>query len=874
MKNQMSNLTTINTMEENADIKLLRKMEKGEEPNKIDLFDYQKKHAEKLIDVLMNNNAALDASDPGTGKTYIASYVCAKLNIRPIVICPKSVVSRWISVLEQFGVNFVMVTNYELITRGKYYYKGTKMVCPYIKQNGKKKYEWKVDSDMIFIYDEVHKCKFFDTLNAKTLLAAKDTKAKILMLSATIMEKPSEFAMYAYILNFSNDMQVLMKWIRKLSTPAKTIHSLLFDKLNPKAARLSIAELGDKFPKTQITAETYTMKGSIGIAKEYEKIQEKIKAMKETGSNSNFILTKLQNEFRQIELFKIPTFIELTLDHLENNFSVVIFVNYTDTLELLLSNLKEHKIATSTIHGGQSAKERDENIDLFQTDQTRVMVANIKAGGVGVSLHDITGKHQRISLISPTYSATSLIQVLGRVHRTGAKSKSLQRIIFAANTPEENISKMLYKKLSNLSLLNDGDLEGYYIDGLVKDEEYDKSLTGQNKDLSIIIDEQLEQLKHKRMVRVDKIADLFPKVIDKISGTSAIYLIKGIKIFEGINILLLGEHHDRNNGCKKCGENCVDMMNLMTYITYNLRPNILDAYLEIPYTPSDKTMFALVGTKGLVLNGDESRLGHIFNQFKYLLLHNTQTTINMRLHIVDVRRDISLTPNEHHNAQILLDMFTDLMLYRSSDMSRMTQEQIDTVAENLRLIQGMLEDEKVLAAVRGLLTYTNDKLLQIVKINKQKEQLIKSYETIDSERIHKAIDRIQQTVKESFSIGEKEYEYLLKVRKLFKHNTYRDSNNYLYFFLKKMEDRGYDNRDDDSPLLNLVVLHSVYMDAYAVYRMLRIFDDKKQANCMFYGGEAHTKNIRKLLLSTKYFKLIARRNQSDMPDDCSVIENV
>ena len=49
-------------------------------------------------------------------------------------------------------------------------------------------------------------------------------------------------------------------------------------------------------------------------------------------------------------------------------------------------------------------------------------------------------------------------QCTGRVWRESSKSKSIQKIIFAANTVEERVCESVNKKLDNLDLLNDGDL--------------------------------------------------------------------------------------------------------------------------------------------------------------------------------------------------------------------------------------------------------------------------------------------------------------------------------------------------------------------------------------------------------------------------------
>jgi superfamily II DNA or RNA helicase len=65
-----------------------------------------------------------------------------------------------------------------------------------------------------------------------------------------------------------------------------------------------------------------------------------------------------------------------------------------------------------------------------------------------------------VALICPTFSATELKQALGRIHRAGGRSKSVQKIIFTAGTIEEKICETVRRKLGNLELLNDGDLQG------------------------------------------------------------------------------------------------------------------------------------------------------------------------------------------------------------------------------------------------------------------------------------------------------------------------------------------------------------------------------------------------------------------------------
>ena len=293
-------------------------------------------------------------------------------------------------------------------------------------------------------------------------------KVNMLLLSATVSDHPEKFRIFFYILNFIDPDQVmkqnlsyekyqyiLTKWIFRDARPLFRINGMLYP---DRAARMRIDVLGDLFPETQITAQPYTVdkKREIEIEREYSVIQKELDRLRDKKDKDKMnVLVKILRSQQKIELLKAPLFVELANDFLENKFSIVIFVNYTQTLKLISKMLN----TTCLIWGEQTGDERDKNIRNFMENKERVIICNIKAGSVGLSLHDVQGGHPRVSLISPTWSSIDLTQALGRIHRAGGKSKSLQRIVYVANTVEERIADKVQKKIKDINTINNGDLD-------------------------------------------------------------------------------------------------------------------------------------------------------------------------------------------------------------------------------------------------------------------------------------------------------------------------------------------------------------------------------------------------------------------------------
>jgi SNF2 family DNA or RNA helicase len=268
----------------------------------------------------------------------------------------------------------------------------------------------------------------------------------------------------------------------------KGVHEVLY---NEYASRMKIKDLGDLFPENKVLAQCYDMKNHEEIEKQYKIIEEEVELLKSKEENSGCALTRILYARMRIEALKMPTFVEMTKALLEEEKSVAIFVNFTQTLKMLAEELD----VKCLVYGEQTLEERNKNIDDFNNDSCRIIICNIRSGGVGISLHDLHGKYPRVSLISPSWSAQDTIQALGRIHRAKGKTPVIQRIIFCSQTVEEKVCNNMKEKIINIGQLNDGNNESYIYEGLTDDKEVclDEELT----EFELLF-RQITALNHKR----------------------------------------------------------------------------------------------------------------------------------------------------------------------------------------------------------------------------------------------------------------------------------------------------------------------------------------------------------------------------------------
>jgi len=428
------------------------------EDSKIDssgLLKWQVEPMTRLVEILKTNLSAVDSSSTGVGKTYTACSVAKNLGLALGVICPKAVIPSWHDASKHIGTEIKFVVNYEGLkfTAGEKYIVWTPMGYPV----------WKISErdPVLLVFDEAHRCKDHNlSKNALMLISAVSQKIRHLLVSATLADSPLHMRAVGYSLGLHNGRN-FQEWIRSLGCwkdsnnrwhftggedSMKRIRSSIFPS---RGVRIRADDLGKDFLTTLITAEVIEASGADKI---YESLQKRLeKVQEQTESYHKTVLTEVLGARRRVELLKVPSMVSLAKDAIEEDNSVAIFVCFNETVEALKEALK-----CPTITGETPQNERNRIMKVFRADRIPAVVLNISAGGVGISLH---GARQRLSLISPSWSAIDLIQTIGRVRRAGG-SHSVQKILFANGSVEESVCARVRSKVGCIETLNDGDTQG------------------------------------------------------------------------------------------------------------------------------------------------------------------------------------------------------------------------------------------------------------------------------------------------------------------------------------------------------------------------------------------------------------------------------
>ncbi len=163
-------------------------------------------------------------------------------------------------------------------------------------------------------------------------------------------------------------------------------------------------------------------------------------------------LGKLKQVCSQAKILRICEDIQ---NAVEQGQKVIVFSQFTATVEHIEATLRANKIRSVTLTGATQQDDRQHAVDAFQDPESdfKVFIANIKAGGVGLTLTAAS----IVIFADMDWSPETHRQAEDRAHRIGQTGTVNVYYYIAENTIEEDIIDILTAKQETIGTLTGGE---------------------------------------------------------------------------------------------------------------------------------------------------------------------------------------------------------------------------------------------------------------------------------------------------------------------------------------------------------------------------------------------------------------------------------
>ena len=160
---------------------------------------------------------------------------------------------------------------------------------------------------------------------------------------------------------------------------------------------------------------------------------------------------------RATGLAKIDAAIDWIRDHHDGapDRPLIVWGIHRDVLNGLTDQLGPH-MRVAAIHGGTGHTERDEIVQRFQAGQIDVLVAQIVAAGVGLTLT----RSSDVLFVETDWTPAGVVQAEDRVHRIGQTSSVQITTLLAERTLDAKIHATLHASIQTLDHLTPGSDHG------------------------------------------------------------------------------------------------------------------------------------------------------------------------------------------------------------------------------------------------------------------------------------------------------------------------------------------------------------------------------------------------------------------------------
>jgi SWI/SNF-related matrix-associated actin-dependent regulator 1 of chromatin subfamily A len=401
-------------------------------------------HQKEAIQKLVENKKFILADDMGLGKT--TSTIIAALESgskKVLIICPATLKINWKREIENYsdksvyiaeGKNFstdadFVIINYDIIKNF---------------HDTKKKGESQIlDANFdLVVVDEAHYIKNATAQRTKLINDLVKKVDRLWLLTGTPMtSRPIDYFNLLSLI----DSPVAKNWVAyairycagyQFNVGGRKVWNVMgasnLEELRDRTAGLTLRRLKENvldLPDKIITPVYLRLKSKMyeEIMGEYYDWYDK---NPEESKSLTVQFTKLTKIRQVIADEKISQTIELAENIVEQGKKVIIFCNFTDSLNKICEHFGK---AAVKVDGSMSKPERQNSVDSFQdNDKIKVFVGNIKAAGVGLTLTS----GEAVIFNDLSFLPSDMVQAEDRAYRYGQKNNVLVYYPIFDNTIE------------------------------------------------------------------------------------------------------------------------------------------------------------------------------------------------------------------------------------------------------------------------------------------------------------------------------------------------------------------------------------------------------------------------------------------------------
>ena len=429
----------------------------------VDYEKYSKRpllsHQREAIQKLLENKKFILADDMGLGKTTSSIVAALESSAKKIlIICPATLKINWKREIENYSDRSIF------IAEGKQFSLEHDFVIinyDIIKNfhDTKKKDESQIlgaNFDLVVI-DEAHYIKNAQAQRTKLINDLVKKIDRLWLLTGTPMtSRPIDY----YNLLSLIDSPVAKNWMAyvirycqgyQFKVGSRKVWNVMgasnLEELRDRTSGLTLRRLKEDvldLPEKIITPIYLRLK-----SKEYEEVMGEYYNWYEKNPEESKSLTvqftKLTKVRQIIANEKITQTIELAENILEQDKKVIIFCNFTESLNKIVEHFGKSAVK---VDGSMSKVERQHSVDEFQDNpKVKVFVGNIKAAGVGLTLTSA----EAVIMNDLSFLPSDHSQAEDRAYRYGQKNNVLVYYPIFENTIEGIIYDILNAKKQVIS---------------------------------------------------------------------------------------------------------------------------------------------------------------------------------------------------------------------------------------------------------------------------------------------------------------------------------------------------------------------------------------------------------------------------------------